>query len=178
MRLSAVEGKCVVTASNLPDEEKPLTAVMEDYLETIFDLSREKGAVRVRDIARRLAVKMPSVSSMLKTLGERGLVHYEKYEHVQLTRAGAAVGREMRRRHEAVRRFLVQVLQVEAVTADEEACRVEHALSSDTLNRLIDFMAFIETCPRTGVDWLEQFEQYRQQGKPAHCPVGRPVQKH
>ncbi len=47
--------------------EKPLTSAMEDYLETIFDLDRQKKVVRVKDIAKRLSVKMPTVTSMLKT---------------------------------------------------------------------------------------------------------------
>lgn len=57
---------------------KTLTSVMEDYLETIFNLEIDKKVVRVKDIAGRLKVKMPSVTSMLKTLSERGLVNYEK----------------------------------------------------------------------------------------------------
>lgn len=40
-----------------------LTPTMEDYLEAIFNLAKEKGAVRVRDIAKRLGVKMPAVSA-------------------------------------------------------------------------------------------------------------------
>ncbi len=61
--------------------EKPLTSVMEDYLEAIYDLDRDQKIVRVRDIAKRMEVRMPSVTSMLKTLNERKLVHYEKYEY-------------------------------------------------------------------------------------------------
>jgi len=55
-----------------------LTAVMEDYLEAIFDINQTKKTVRVKDIATRMDVKMPTVSSMLKTLRDRGLVDYEK----------------------------------------------------------------------------------------------------
>ena len=58
----------------------PITPTMEDYLEAIFNLSKEKGAIRVRDIARKLDVKMPTVTNMLKTLSEGGLIDYEKYE--------------------------------------------------------------------------------------------------
>ncbi len=59
--------------------EKPLTSVMEDYLEAIFDLDRNKSFVRVKDIAQKMDIKMPTVSSMLKSLKDRGLVNYEKY---------------------------------------------------------------------------------------------------
>jgi DtxR family Mn-dependent transcriptional regulator len=150
--------------------EKPLTSVMEDYLEAIFNLGREKKVVRVRDIAKRMKVKMPSVTSMLNTLSDRGLVHYEKYEYVEMTEDGRDVGREMRRRHKILRKFLNGVLKVEIGTADADACRMEHALSPTTLDSLIDFMEFIQTCPRAGEGWLENFEEYREHGRdPQKC---------
>ena len=138
---------------------------MEDYLEAIFDLDKDKKVVRVKDIAKRMNVKMPTVSSMLKTLNGRGLVNYEKYEYVELTRDGARVGKEMRRRHEVLRQFLTDILNIKPKTADEEACMMEHALSTATLNRLADFMEFIQICPRTGDSWLEFFEDYRKHGR-------------
>lgn len=145
--------------------EKPLTSVMEDYLEAIFDLDQEKRVVRVKDIAKRMDVKMPTVSSMLKTLNDRGLVNYEKYEYVELTKNGAGVGKEMRRRHEILRKFLTKVLTVDHDVADEEACKMEHALSAETLDSLTDFMEFIQNCPQTGESWLSLFEAYRQAGQ-------------
>lgn len=148
-------------------QDKPLTWVMEDYLEVIFDLDREKKAIRVKDIARRMDVKMPTVTSMLKTLNDRGMVHYEKYEYVKLTKDGTAVGKEMRRRHRALLKFLTEILKIDRETADEEACKMEHTLSAETLKSLTDFMNFIQKCPRTGQSWLEHFETYRIHG---HLP--------
>lgn len=150
--------------------DKPLTSVMEDYLEAIFDLSQDKKVIRVKDIARRMDVKMPTVTSMLKTLNERGMVHYEKYEYIELTREGFEVGSEMRRRHELLREFLTEILRVEPATADEDACKMEHALSPATLDSLTDFIEFIRTCPRTGESWLNYFEEYRLHGRrPEKC---------
>ena len=151
------------TASNRSEAQKPLTSVMEDYLEAIFDLEQEKKIVRVKDIAGRLGVKMPTVTSMLKTLNDRGMVHYEKYEYVELTGPGTCVGREMRRRHEAMLRFLTVVLKIDHQTADQEACRMEHALSPDTLDNLIEFMEFIQACPQASDSCLNHFEAYRRQ---------------
>jgi DtxR family transcriptional regulator, Mn-dependent transcriptional regulator len=144
--------------------EKPLTSVLEDYLEAIFDLDQEKKFVRVKDIAKRMDVKMPTVSSMLKTLNDRGLVNYEKYEYVELTQDGEDVGKEMRRRHEVLLKFLTEILEIEFDIADTEACKMEHTLSSATLDRLTDFMEFIQTCPRAGESWLEYFKKYRIDG--------------
>ncbi|MFH0727821.1 MAG: metal-dependent transcriptional regulator [Pseudomonadota bacterium] len=157
-------------AANIPLSEKPLTSTMEDYLEAIFDLDKDKRVVRVRDIAKRLDVKMPTVTSMLRTLNDRGLVNYEKYEFVELTNTGADVGREMRRRHQVLFTFLTRILKIEAETADGEACKMEHTLSVATLESLTDFMEFIQTCPRAGDSWLHYFDEYRKIGhKPATC---------
>ena len=144
--------------------QKPLTPVMEDYLEAIFDLDKKKRVVRVKDIAKKMNVKMPTVSSMLKTLNDRGMINYEKYEYVEMTRSGANVGKEMRRRHEVLNKFLTEILKIDRVVADEEACRMEHALSPETLDSLTDFMAFIQACPRTGQSWLDYFEEFRREG--------------
>ena len=144
--------------------EKPLTSVMEDYLEVIYDLDKNKKVVRVKDIAKKLDVKMPTVTSMLKTLSSRGLIHYEKYEYVELTKTGGHIGREMQKKHQILRTFLTDILKVEYETADEEACKMEHALSDGTLSTLTEFMEFIQKCPRTGENWLQRFEEYKHGG--------------
>jgi DtxR family Mn-dependent transcriptional regulator len=151
-------------------QKQQLTTTMEDYLEAIFDLNKDKKVVRVKDIAKRMGVKMPTVSSMLKTLRDRGLVHYEKYEYVELTKEGAVIGRGMRERHEALLKFLSEILKIEFETANEEACKMEHALSSSTLESLTDFIEFIQTCPRAGENWLQFFQEYRRHGRmPETC---------
>ena len=152
--------------------DKPLTSVMEDYLEAIVELDQAKKVVRVKDIAKRMDVKMPTVSSMLKTLNDRGMVHYEKYEYVELTKNGADIGREMQRRHEILHRFLTDILKIDTAIADAEACKMEHTLSSATLDSLTAFMEFIQTCPRAGESWLKYFEDFRANGHmPDRCRI-------
>ena len=143
-----------------------ITPTMEDYLEAIFNLAKEKRAVRVRDIAKRLCVKMPTVTNMLKTLSEKGMIDYEKYEYLELTEKGSDVGSEIDKRHQIFRGFLTDVLKIDFDQADEDACKMEHAVSPDTLEAFVDFMEFIETCPRGGNDWLEYFNEYKVHGQP------------
>ena len=144
---------------------KPLTPTMEDYLEAIYNISKEKRVVRVKDIAKRLDVKMPTVTNMLKTLSNRSLINYEKYEYLELTAKGADVGKEMNRRHLVFREFLVNILKIDPERADGEACKMEHAVSPSTLDSLVDFMEFLQVCPRAGSAWLDYFDEYRLQGK-------------
>eukprot|EP00767_Chilomastix_cuspidata_P007621 gnl/Chilomastix_cuspidata/8362.p1 GENE.gnl/Chilomastix_cuspidata/8362~~gnl/Chilomastix_cuspidata/8362.p1 ORF type:complete len:182 (-),score=4.92 gnl/Chilomastix_cuspidata/8362:587-1132(-) len=150
--------------------KRPLTSSMEDYLEAIFELNKEKSFVRVKDIAKKMNVKMPTVTSMLKNLRDRELVNYEKYEFVELTKAGEKIGREMRRRHDILLKFLKEILSIEHDTADDEACKMEHTLSGSTLQRLTDFMEFVQVCPRAGLEWLGHFEDFRNSGNnPGKC---------
>jgi len=143
-----------------------ITPTMEDYLEAIYNLAREKRAIRVRDIAKKLDVKMPTVTNMLKTLSERRLIDYEKYEYIELTVKGSDVGQEIDRRHQIFRRFLTDILKIDYNQADEDACKMEHAVSPATLEAFVDFMEFIDNCPRGGASWLDYFDEYRVYGQP------------
>jgi len=143
------------------DAQKPLTPAMENYLEAIYNLDSEKRVVRVKDIAKRLGVKMPTVTNMLKTLHDRGLINYERYEYLELTKDGADVGEEIDRRHHILRDFLTDILGIDFDKADEEACSMEHAIGAATMDRLVAFMEFIQSCPRTGENWLARFEEFR-----------------
>ena len=144
----------------------PITPTMEDYLEAIFNLSKEKRAVRVRDIASKLDVRMPTVTNMLKTLSERGLIDYEKYEYLELTKKGSNVGQEIDHRHQILRSFLTNILKIDYAEADEDACKMEHAVSPATLEAFVDFMEFIENCPRVGASWIDYFNECREHGQP------------
>ena len=142
-----------------------LTPVMEDYLEAIYNIAKEKRVVRVKDIAKRLGVKMPTVTNMLKTLSARGLIDYEKYEYLELTAKGHDVGNDVHNRHCILKKFLTEILSVDVVLADEDACKMEHTMSPATLKRLVEFVKFIGACPRAGSDWLDYFNQYCRDGR-------------
>lgn len=137
-----------------------LTPTMEDYLELIYNLGKDTKVVRVRDIARGMNVKTPSVTSMLNTLGKKDLINHEKYEYVELTEEGVEVAREVARQHEIMFNFLTNILGIDSETADKDACEMEHAVSLVTLKKLVQFMEFMEVCPRVGPDWLQYFNEY------------------
>lgn len=144
---------------------KEYTASVEDYLEAIALLSEDKAAARVSEISRALQVTMPSVSAALKKLCEAGLVEHERYGYVKLTREGACIAEDVSWRHETLRRFLVEVLDVFAETAEEDACRMEHSLSPDSLERLAKFLEFALNCPRGEPEWLQGWQHFLKHGK-------------
>ena len=134
-----------------------LSASLEDYLEAIYHLIAEKRAARVKDISKRLKVNYSSVTGALKALSERKLVHYTPYELVTLTRKGEVLAKDVIRRHEVLRDFFTKVLAVEEKHADEAACKMEHAVSPKILERFVEFVEFVETCPRGGNKWIKGF---------------------
>jgi DtxR family Mn-dependent transcriptional regulator len=142
------------------EELLSLSPTVEDYLEAIFNLEKDKKAVRVKDIAQKMMVKLPTVTSMLNTLLQKELIRHEKYEYVELTEKGLNVAREVDRRHGILRSFLTDILKMDTGQAEEDACKMEHAISIATLEKLIQFIEFIEMCPRGGKEWLGYFEQY------------------
>ncbi len=155
----------IKTDTSAADKKDSLTATMEDYLKVIYNLSKEKRAVRVKDIAKKLGVKMPSVTSMLRTLGEKGMIDYEKYEYLELNTKGLDIAKEIDRRHHTIKKFLIDILKIKDDQADEDACKMEHAVSGTTIDRIIYFMEFVKNCPRVGEDWLDLFDKYRKSGK-------------
>ena len=121
-----------------------LTGSMEDYLEAIFFLVDTDRVARVRDIARHVGVGMPAVTAALKTLAGHGMVNYAPYQFVTLTDRGQTAAAEISHRHLALRKFLSDVLGADAEIADANACRLEHVVDDDVLERLVSLGRFLE----------------------------------
>ena len=124
-------------------EDHSLTRAGEDYLEAIYCLAvegPEEAGVRSVDVAERLDVSKASANKALSMLKEQGMVNQNRYGRVLLTDTGRSYARTVWRAHRALRTFLEKDLGVEAGTADEEACLMEHVLSADTMERLISYL--------------------------------------
>ncbi len=113
----------------------------EDYLEAVYELAGGvQNPVRSVDIAEKLGVSKASVNKAVSVLRENGYVKQEPYGDVFMTEKGIEYGRSVLRRHLLLHHFLMDALGVDPVTAEEEACKMEHAISDDTLSRWIDFL--------------------------------------
>ena len=135
-------------------DAQALSASMENYLETILLLIQKSPVARAKDISQHLKVNRSSVTGALQALSERELVNYAPYGFVTLTPQGTEIATKVLRRHEALRDFFVNVLAIYEAEADEAACRMEHGISKSIVDRLLDFAAFVETCPRAGTKWM------------------------
>lgn len=122
-----------------------LTMANEDYLECIVRIEAEgpdqgTDGIRSVEIAQRLDVSKASVNKAIASLKSQGMVEQAHYGKVRLTEEGRSIGAAVWRRHRMLRAFLTDELGVEFDRADEEACKMEHALSEDTMDRWIAYM--------------------------------------
>lgn len=101
----------------------------ENYLETILILSIKKPHVRSIDIANELDFSKPSVSVAMRNLRENGYVVVNGDGHISLTEAGREVAETIYERHTLLSSWLVY-LGVDEHTAAEDACRIEHVVST------------------------------------------------
>jgi len=150
---------------------KKLSSSVEDYLESIYVLNQNNGAVRVKDISGKMKVSMPSVHQALHVLSDAGLINHENYGYVELTDKGRKAGEKIYRSHKMLTKFFSEILDVSIPQAEEDACKIEHDISSETLGRLVAFIDFAESYPhKEGPDWLKSFKYFYKTGKrPKEC---------
>ena len=84
---------------------------------------------------------------------------------MELTSKGKRIAKDICHRHVVLRDFLSGILNVDIKTAEEDACKMEHAVSPVTLEKFVKFMEFVESCPRGGSEWLQRFDEYQQYGR-------------
>jgi Mn-dependent DtxR family transcriptional regulator len=134
-----------------------LTTSMEDYLEKIYELMKEKGYARVSDIASSLSVQPSSVTKMIQKLDEKKLVTYEKYRGIVLTAKGEQLGRTMKQRHKRLEEFL-RILGIGEETIQRDVEGIEHHVSPSTMNALNNLVLFFEQ----NSECLQEFKDFCQ----------------
>jgi len=116
---------------------------VENYLKAIYVAqlpADERSLVPMGQLAAALGVVPGTATTMVKTLAESGLVHYEPYMGVRLTAAGERLAAMVLRRHRLVELFLVQVLSMDWSEVHEEAERLEHAVSERLIDRIDEML--------------------------------------
>jgi len=113
-----------------------LSLRQQNYIEAIAEVLEQQGHARTSDIARKLKVNKASVSEAISRLVEIGMVHRNGYE-IEMTRRGVNVALELEHRHQTLRRFMVDTLEMDSAQADGAACRLEHSTSAALIDRLL-----------------------------------------
>jgi DtxR family Mn-dependent transcriptional regulator len=117
-----------------------ISASLQDYLETILDLEDLDKNVRVTDIAKKLNFAKASVNQTICKLVDLGYVTHQLYGPVLLTESGRQLAIKVKERHKKLRKFLIDVLDVNADIAEKDACLMEHVVSPETMDKLTYFL--------------------------------------
>ncbi|MBB6478589.1 metal-dependent transcriptional regulator [Spirochaeta isovalerica] len=140
-------------------KSEQLTTSLEDYLEAILFLEEKNRVARVKDIAEFLSVQMPSVTGAQKNLRSKGLVEYERNSFINLSREGLKIARSIRKKHDILKNFLKSVLLLDDDQSEEEACKIEHAISQNTALRIKNLTDYVlkglDTGELSGQSWQD-----------------------
>ena len=117
-----------------------VSEAIENYLETIYILSRQQNEVHAIDICSYLSYSRPTVSIVLRQMRENGLVTVNEDNHIFLTQEGQRIASRIFERHEVLTRTLAS-LGVSHETAQRDACKIEHDLSDETFEAIKRHMA-------------------------------------
>lgn len=145
--------------------KKVLSQSLEDYLEAIYIIGLDNKVVRVKEVAGFLDVKTPSVVDAVGKLTENGFVSHEKYGYLELTTEGSKLARKIHLKHEKIYKFFRDVLLVGEEVSRKDACKIEHYISKETMDHMIEFIRFIESCPNGYPEWLKHFKYFLQHGQ-------------
>jgi DtxR family Mn-dependent transcriptional regulator len=146
-------------------KKKILSSSLEDYLEAILNLSNANRVARSKDISESLGVSKASVTGALRLLKQRGLINYNPYDFITLTKTGHQRASEVASRHKIIKSFFEQVLGIESAVAHGAACRAEHSLGNEVITKLMDFSNFVTASTETGDDVAERFRKYCQKNQ-------------
>jgi len=127
--------------------EESLSATVEEYLETIYNMSAENEVVIGARLAEKFRVSPPTVTEMLKRLVRDGYVEMDNKRQVTLTEAGNQAAEAVLRRHRLTERFLADMLGMQWHQVHEEAGRLEHFISGAVEERVIASLNYPTTCP-------------------------------
>lgn len=136
-----------------------MTASQEEYLKTIYILIQNKKQARVTDIATYLGYSKASVNRALKNLTNLEYILYETYGDIILTKKGEEAAKNILKRHNILKAFLIQVLNVDSDIAEQEAKSMKYAVSEDTINKFAKYIKSIINVNELDCDYNPESEK-------------------
>lgn len=112
---------------------------LEEYIKTMYVLQKQKGDIRVTDIANKMQCTKASVNKSIKILAENGLVNYEVYGKIEITEEGNKTARKVLEAHDILYLFLTELLEINPEQANIEAEKMKKSMDDHTLNKLAKY---------------------------------------
>ena len=119
----------------------------ENYLKALFNLANDSGEVNVNELSKSLDIKMPTVTSMMKKLSKKKLVHYESYKPLRLTEKGKEEAGIIIRKHRLTEMFLVEKMKFGWEEVHDIAEQLEHVQSPGFFEKMDELLGFPKIDP-------------------------------
>lgn len=119
----------------------------ENYIKALFNLASETGEVNVNELSKSLAIKMPTVTSMMKKLAQKKLVHYESYKPLRLTEKGKKEAGLIIRKHRLTEMFLVEKMNFGWEDVHDIAEQIEHIQSPVFFEKMDELLGYPKIDP-------------------------------
>ncbi len=126
------------------------SSTTENYLKTICHLTErnpDDSLVRLGELANEMGVTAGTVTTMIRGLDKKGLVHYKLRSGVKLTEKGRKQALQVLRRHRIIESFLVDVMKMDWSEVHEDAEALEHVVSDRFLDRMDEMLGYPSTDP-------------------------------
>ncbi len=132
----------------------------EDYLETMYLMEKRNQDIRITDLAKALGVKKPTVVSVIDNLKKEGFVTHEKYGNVFLTKQGRKYAIEIYNKHSILYNFLKNILNLPIDISKSDACKMEHYISNDSIDKILKLSEFIAYIKSNDKEFGSFFDRY------------------
>ena len=117
-----------------------ISKALEEYLKTMYVLKKQNEKIRVTDIAQKMNCTKPSVNKAINHLKDHGLVEYESYGSIELTKEGENLAKKVLEAYDIVYVFLKDVLNLQNEEAKKEAEKIKSAITDQTANKLAKYV--------------------------------------
>ena len=117
-----------------------ISKALEEYLKTIYVLKVKTNEIRVTDIANQMNCSKPSVTKAINNLKEKGLLNYETYGKIELTKSGEDLAKKILEAYDIVYVFLKDVLGLDEESAKSEAEKIKTTMGDNTINKLAKYV--------------------------------------
>jgi Mn-dependent DtxR family transcriptional regulator len=131
-------------------KEKKLTSSLEEYLKIIYEITQTEPVARVKNIAKRMEVSLPSVTNALKRLDQLGYVRYEKYGLILLSEKGIERAKKLEKTSCILRTLLVDFIGVPESDVSKISCRIDHYFTEDTQERMEQLLTILKSVKENG----------------------------
>ncbi len=150
--------------------------IEENYLKALFNIANETGEVNVAELSKRLDIKMPTVTSMMKKLSEKKLVHYESYKPLHLTEKGKKEAGLIIRKHRLTEMFLVDKMKIGWEDVHDIAEQIEHIQSPVFFEKMDELLGYPKVDPHgSPIPDKNGKVVWKEYNKLSDCKVGETV---